>query len=918
MDAKHRHSEEELVSPYYSVMPAPLQGTEEVLKKRRWNHIPSSPSLKRSAGRWSRPAVEADATATSMVATGKARQPTSQKSSKLVFQGNSSASPSSRGIGEVMTALQESPGQEAPFNDDDGAPSSTDPLFESSRASSSVVALPSGTSDGGYFLPEWSIVSETAPVASRTVVPLKCPPSEPRCHSCNSASSAVPHVSGEPFRERMDRRSSCTQQSHNPCVRDTSPQSGQEWVCSSSAIPSPPRSHSQYYMTSSNSSSLRFGTPYQFQAQQKEQHREQRRVASMAPPELNPEEFTRMFPMEPFRNPHGGPVDICEALRAPRSRFGAVNGVVPATIIKRGDSSKLSNYSSITCFNGGHTDSASPLRERQRCQPVDAAPLGVPSAAGIPIASRPAPPSFHRVLVSINRRTPLRSATSGFESGSLVWQSMYGTNNDRNGEWSSTELERQGMSTAGRSVVCGGYQSFFHSTTGGHLTLSESDPSGGGAGADENPARRCGEASSLYGRTPNSVAVVSSPVSGDEGGNEDSEDVREQCTSDKRVSLEASPRPHDTSPLQNGPISVRSFLYGSGFESCKHLAPKSSMTSAAFMRQSGIFGGSTLHDDSNDEDDGYRVSPSTDSSQCCTLDRKGTMTAFGWVMETGKGRLRNKEGGTRGDCASDDDEDGNIAEDKEDDVDGDDDANRRLSSTLTCISRCNSHSKTAHHNSKVMVRSNANSDEDADEDGDGEDGPTSQSRQTALERIQSDKEELSDSSEADDKVEVREGRPAVDTVPSLPPGGGGSSNVYRRVGPSVANYRRSIPIHYYVSPRANVIPPTGYPGRCAGCGAHAAAYLHNCGCYQRLNLARSRQDERNWHAQPTGFVSSSPTNSSGEYTSSSAGTTPVTYESTPPMFRRTATSTMVHKLLGLDPEAEIIRVRSPLWWCLPR
>ncbi|CAJ1991419.1 hypothetical protein conserved [Leishmania donovani] len=825
MYANLKHSKEETASPYFGATSVPLHSRDEVPSKRRKNSKPRSPKLKRSSSKSGRLAVEAKAATKANAACGKARQRPNQNSGKLDARKKSSSSPSRPESGKVAAVLRRPRPQEAPVNKDDDAPSSAGQLFESIGASPSVVALRSQTSDGEYFLPDWSVSSEAPPAIRRTGFPLNRPSSELRRNSlnANSSSNAVPRTTDRTLREYMDMSSSCAPQSQKPLLWGASPKAAPKHTKGSSASPTTVRCYSQYHMASSTSSLLPFGAPYQVQ--------QQRKVARTAPSDLSPENFYPPLFMGPPSDRHQRTVDSCDASRQLRSRFKVANGDVVATSGKRGDFSKLCS-GSIAGFHDSHTDDISPLAAQRSSRAVDAGSLRTLSSAFFSTTSRSLPQSLFRVPMSMSPSATLRSTTNGFDRGSAVWKSMYGT--DKNGDDEESPLASGGHRTgaAGQRGTGGRYQSSFHSATG-LLPLSESDPNGGGTGADERPAWHHGKVSSLYGCMLDGAAVVSSSPSDDGGG--------------------------------------------------------------------------------ADEDHDYWTSSGTHPGQRCTLERKRTMNVLAWMKKTGKSRPCGKTGGTRGGSDSDDEDNA--------------DAERRQSLSPTSTPKREGCGTTAHrseadsHRDEVVVRNDAGSDEDADAERDSEGNLASLSQQTALQRILSGMWKPSDPKEVDEAAAVQEERPTQRIEPSLPyrsGAGRGSSNAHQKVSPAVADCRRPVSVHYHGSPRASMTPPAGYRGWCAGHGAQAAAYLHNRGIYQPLSLSPSPQNANGWRAQLVESTLPSTHIGCCAYTSPTPHTVPVACRSLPLMFRQTVTNMAVHELLGLDPEAEIIFVESPVWKHLPR
>ncbi|CAG9579392.1 hypothetical protein LMJF_31_2160 [Leishmania major strain Friedlin] len=825
MKTKPKHSKEESASPYFGATSVPLHSRDEAPSKRRTNSTPRSPQLKRSSSKSGRLAVDAKATTKVNAACGRARQRPNQNSGKLDARKKSASSSSRRESGKVATALRRSRPQEAPVNSDDDAPSSTGQLYESIGASPSAVALQSQTSDGEYFLPDWSVSSEAPPAIHRTGFPLNRPSSELRRNllNANSSSDAVPHTTDRTLREHMDMSSSWTPQSQKPLLWGISPKAAPKHPKDSSATPSTVRCYSQYHMASSTSSSLLFGAPYQVQ--------QQRKAARTAPSDLNPENFYPPILMRPPSDRHQRTEDSCNASRQLRSRFDVANGDVAATSGKRGDFLKLCG-GSITWLNDSRADDISPLAAQRSSRAVDAGSLGTLSSAFFSTTSRSPPQSLFRVPMSMSPCATPRNTRNGFDRGSVVWKFVYGTDKDGDDEESPLASGRHWTGAAGRRGTGGLYQSPFHSATG-PLPLSESDPNGGEAGADERPAQRHGNVSSLYGCMLDGAALVSSSSSDDGVG--------------------------------------------------------------------------------ADEDHDYRISSSTRPGQRCTLESKRAMSVLAWMMKTGKSRLCGKGGGTRGGSDNDD-------EDSED-------AERRQRFSPTSASKREGCGATAHrsdvdsHRSEVVVRNDTGSDESADAEGDSEGNPTSPSRQTVLQRILSGMGKPSDPKEVDEEVAVQEERSTPRIAPSLPSRSGagrGSRNAHQRVIPAVADCKRPVSVHYYGSPRANMTPPAGYQGWCAGYGAQAAAYLHSRCIYQPLSRSPSPQNENGWNAQLAEFISPSTHIGCGAYASPAPHTVPVACRSLPLMFRQTVTTMAVHELLGLDPEAEIIFVKSPVWKHLPR
>ncbi|CBZ29273.1 hypothetical protein, unknown function [Leishmania mexicana MHOM/GT/2001/U1103] len=822
MKAQRKHSKEESAPPYFGTTSVALHSREEMPPKRSKNSKPRSPQLKkRSSSKSSRLAVEAKATTKANTACGKARQGPNQNSGKR--DPHTKSSPPRRESGKVAIVLRGSRPQDAPTKNDEDAPSSTSPLFEPIGASPFVVPERSQASDGEYFLPDWSVSSEAPPAIHRAGFPLNRPSSELRRNSlnANSSSNAVPHTIDGTLREYMDMSGSWALQSQKAFLWGTSPKAAPKRPKGSSANPSTVRCYSQYPMACSDSSSLLLSAPYQVQPR--------RKVARTAPSDLNPENFYPPFLMGPPSDHHQRTVGSCNASRQLRSRSGVANGDVAATSSKREGFLKLCS-DSITGFNDSHADDVSPLPTQRTSRAVDAASLRTLSSAFFSTTSRSPSQSLFRAPMSMSPYATVCSTTNGFDKGSVVWKSMYGTDKDGDDDESSLVPGRHGTGAAARRGTGCRYPTSFHSSTG-LLPLSASDPNGGGAGAEERPARRHGNVSSLYGCLLDGAAVVLSSSS-DDGG--------------------VDAKDHD-----------------------------------------------------------YRTSSSTPPGQCGTLERKRTMNAPGWMMKTGKSRPCGKRGGTRGGSDSDSD---------------DEDVERRQSLSPTSTSKRKGRGKTAHrsdvdsHRDEVAVRNDTNSDEDADAEGDSEGSSTPPSRQTALQRILSGMEKPSHSEEVDKEVAVQEERPTLRISPSLPSRSGacrGSSNVHHRVSPAVTDCRRPVSVHYYGPLRANMMPPGSYRGLCAGHGAQAAAYLHSRGIYQPLSLSPSPQNESVWHAQLADFTSPSTNMSCGAYTSPAPGIVPAVCRSSPPMFRQTVKTVAVHELLGLDPEAEIIFVKSPVWKRLP-
>ncbi|KAG5497039.1 hypothetical protein GH5_01565 [Leishmania sp. Ghana 2012 LV757] len=925
MNAKHRHSAEVPASPHHKAMPAALHSGDEVLAKKSKNKTARSPPVKRTSAPSDRARDEVDAKTTPKSAPWKARKPSNRKSSGQDVSKSSLRSLPGRGHGRTETTLRGSQRQDVPFHDGGDASSLTDYVLDSSRGSAPRIAQPSEMSGGGYFLPGWSIGSEVAPAVCGAGFPLKRPSSE-RCRhprgavsSSSSSSNAVPPMPEEHSRGPMDVSSSWTPPSQKSHLRGAGPQAAQRRMSGSSAACSAVFGHSQCYMTSSYSSSLRFSSPSKLQKQQSGRQQQQRKIAGIAPPNLNPKDFYPMLIMGPLSDPHRGTVDRCEALQPMRSRFGTVNGAVPAAVSPWADSSKLRS-GNIARLNVVHPGNPSPLRAQQSRRAVDEASLPTRPGVGVLTVSQSPLQSFFWASISTRHRTTLSSATNGFDRGSMVLPLMYGTGKDGSEE-GSLGLGRHETGPAGQSVPGDGYHSFFCSAAG-PLPVSESHPKGGGAGAAEKSAPRRDQVHSLYGCMRNGVAVVSSVLSDDEDGGEDGEDERGQHKDNENVKPATSPQWLVASAVQNERISARNSMCSSAFVSSGQLVPKSSNAAAALARKYSIFGSSAWHGDGQGGDGDDQTSRSTDSRGSPTLYRKSTMNALRWMVEAGKGRLGTKKGGTCGDSDSDNED---SVKGDEDSVDGDGEAERRRRVSLARALGCAGLGKAAYgtgvdaHTIEVVGQSNTCSDEDADEAGDGECDPASQSRQAALECILPDMEKLSDLSEADEEVAVQEKQPALHTTPLLPFAGGGggrgSCNAYQRTCRVVSHSRRPVFVHYCAQPRADIMLPAGFPGWSTGCGARAAVHLRNYGGCEQRSL--SPQNENDGHEQLADFISPLTTNGSGACSIPSADAAPVACESPCPIFRQTMTTVPVHELLGLDPEFEIIRVKSPVWWRLP-
>ncbi|KAG5472108.1 hypothetical protein CUR178_02780 [Leishmania enriettii] len=924
MNAKQRHSAEVPASPHHKAIPAALQSGNEVLAKKSNNRSARSPPVKRTSAPSDRACGEVNAKATPKSALWKARRPSNRKSSGQDVSKSSLLSLPGRGHGRTDTALRGSQRQDVPFHDGGGASSLTDDVLDSSRGSAPRIAQPSEMSGGGYFLPGWSIGSEVALTVCGAGFPLKRPSSE-RCRhprgaassSSSSSSNAVPPMPEEHFLMPMDVSSSWTPPSQKSHLRGAGPQVAQRRMSGCSAV----FGHSQCYMTSSYSSSHQFSSPSKLQQQQNGRQQQQRKMARIPPPNLNPKDFYPMLIMGPLSDPHLGTVDRCEALQPMRRRFGTVNGAVPAAISPWVDSSKLRS-GNIARLNVVHPGDASPLRAQQSRRAVDEASLPTRPGVGVLTVSQSPLQSFFWAPMSTRHRTTLSSATNGFDRGSMVLQLMYGTGKDGSEE-GFLGLGRHETGPAGQSVADGGYHSFFCSAAG-PLPVPESHPKGGGAGAAEKSAPRRDQVHSLYGCMRNGVAVVSSVLSDDEDGGEDGEDERGQHKDSGNVKPVTSPQWLVASAVQNDRISARNSVCSTAFVSSGQLVPKSSNVAAALARKPSTFGSGAWHDDGDvqggDGDD--QMSRSTDSRGTPTLYRKNTVNALRWMVEAGKGRPGTKKGGTCGDSGSDNE--GSVEGD-EVSVDGDGEAERRRRVSLAPASGCAGLGKTAYgtgvdaHTIEVVGQSNTCRDEDADEVGDGECDPASQSRQAALERILPDMEKLSDLSEAEEEVAVQEKQPALHTTPLLPFAGGGgsrgSSNAYQRTCRVVSHSRRPVFVHCCAQPRADIMLRAGFPGWSTGCGARAAVHLRNYGGSEPRSL--SPQNENDGHEQLADFISPLTTNVSGACSISSVAAAPVACESPCPIFRQTMTTVPVHELLGLDPESEVIRVKSPVWWRLP-
>ncbi|KAG5471435.1 hypothetical protein LSCM1_01523 [Leishmania martiniquensis] len=911
--------------------PVALQSGDEVRPTKSKIRAPRSPPVKLPLVPSNQRTDDIDVKKTSTTAPWCARKASSRKASRQDDHKKPSLSPLRCRGGSTSLALRGSRWQDVGSNNGGDAPILTDYVLESSWASASGAPPKTETSDGGYFFPGWSINSEVALALVGPLSPLKHPSSEPHRHPRDAASrssggSAVPHMPEE-LRGPMEMSSSWALQSQMSRRRGAGPQAAQRQMSGSSAVSSTVFGDSQCCMEGSHASSLRFSGLCKLAQQRNEQQQQQQRtMAGIAPPRLNPKHLHPMLLIGPLSDPYRGTVGRCNALQPMRSRLSTVGGAVPATTSPWGDSSKFRS-GSIANLNSGHTGDASPLRAPHSSRAMGEASLPMRPAISSLTASQSPLQSFFCASMSTRCRTGICSADKGFNRESMRLPSIYGAGNGGDAGSSHCWGEQE-TGAAGQSVAGGGYHSFFRSAAG-PLPVFECDQNGDGAGDAEKSSRRRDTGHSLYGCMRDEVAVAFSSSSDEEGEEEGGagEEERGRLKRGQSDGVATGPRNVAAALLQGEWMSARNSVDGRAFESAGQLAPKSSKVGAAFTRQSSLFGSSGRHGDGdahNSNSDSQALTR-TGSCQCYPRGREGTMNARKWMMEAGKDWLPNRKDGTRGDGGSDD---GDSAVEKNDNVDGDDDDEHQQRISPTDSSRCVCLERTAHdtdidfQNMEGVGQSRACSDEDADEGGDGECGPEPQSRHSALEHVVSGMKRLSGLGGADKDVAVQGRQFSLHAAPLLPFSGGsggggrGGSSTFRTTCLAVAYNSRPAVAHYCAPPPlAATMLPRGYAGWSTGCGARAAAHLRRChGCQQRCP---SPPKEDDWHEQLTDFISPPTTAGSCACTTPSSGAALATCESPCFIYRQTVTTVAVHELLGLDPESEILRVKSPVWGLLP-